>query len=199
MIQSKETFWSGGGERWTIDSTGTLTTGSVPWARLTSFPSDCLAGQYVSGIGSALICSTPAGGDITAVTAGTGLTGGGTEGDVTLNVDDSRFINTTGDDLMTGKLTISRNIDDALLLNNTVSLKNYAFAIGSGDGAFVIKDDTTVRFKIDTSGNVSVANLTSANCDVKASVSGVLSCGTDAVDDTNGFVPVLMLFKEEEQ
>jgi len=104
-------FWSGGGERWTIDSTGTLTTGSVPWARLTSFPSDCLAGQYVSGIGSALICSTPAGGDITAVTAGTGLTGGGTEGDVTLNVDDSRFINTTGDDLMTGKLTISRNID----------------------------------------------------------------------------------------
>jgi hypothetical protein len=46
-----------GDVRWT----GTLQGGSVPWARLTSFPSDCSPGQYVYGIGGTLKCSAPAG------------------------------------------------------------------------------------------------------------------------------------------
>jgi hypothetical protein len=41
--------------RWT----GTLQGGSIPWARLTNFPSACPAGQYVSGIGGTLTCSSP--------------------------------------------------------------------------------------------------------------------------------------------
>jgi len=44
-----------GDVRWT----GTLQGGSVPWARLTSFPGDCPSGQYVYGIGSTLKCSAP--------------------------------------------------------------------------------------------------------------------------------------------
>jgi hypothetical protein len=51
--------------------TGILQGGSVPWARLTTFPSACTTGQYVTGIGSTLTCSTPAGG-------GGGLSGSGT-------------------------------------------------------------------------------------------------------------------------
>jgi hypothetical protein len=47
-----------GDVRWT----GTLQGGSVPWARLTSFPSDCPLGQYVYGVGGTLKCSAPAGG-----------------------------------------------------------------------------------------------------------------------------------------
>jgi hypothetical protein len=43
--------------RWT----GTLQGGSIPWARLTNFPSGCPAGQYVSGIGGTLTCSSPTG------------------------------------------------------------------------------------------------------------------------------------------
>jgi hypothetical protein len=51
--------------------TGTLQGGSVPWARLTTFPTACTTGQYVSGIGSTLTCSTPPGG-------GGGVSGSGT-------------------------------------------------------------------------------------------------------------------------
>ena len=49
-----------GDVRWT----GTLQGGSVPWARLTSFPGDCPSGQYVYGIGSTLKCSAPPSGGI---------------------------------------------------------------------------------------------------------------------------------------
>jgi hypothetical protein len=44
-----------GDVRWT----GTLQGGSIPWARLTNFPSACPAGQYVSGIGGTLTCGSP--------------------------------------------------------------------------------------------------------------------------------------------
>jgi len=51
---------------------GTLQGGSVPWARLTSFPSACPAGQYVTAVGSTLTCSTPpAGGNISGSGAAT--------------------------------------------------------------------------------------------------------------------------------
>lgn len=45
-----------GDVRWT----GTLQGGSVPWTTLTSFPSACSSGQYVSAVGSSLTCSAPA-------------------------------------------------------------------------------------------------------------------------------------------
>ena len=44
-----------------IDSSGTLTAGNIPWARLSGLPSSCPSGEYVSGIGGTLTCSAPAG------------------------------------------------------------------------------------------------------------------------------------------
>ena len=60
-----------GDVRWT----GTLQGGSVPWSRLTGFPSTCSTGQYVSAVGSTLTCSTPAGGGgtVTQLNQGTGI------------------------------------------------------------------------------------------------------------------------------
>jgi len=44
-----------------IDESGILQVGNVPWARLSGFPATCGTGQYVSAVGSTLTCSTPAG------------------------------------------------------------------------------------------------------------------------------------------
>ena len=55
-------FYYGGVEKWRIDSAGVLQVGSVPWARLSDFPSDCASGQYVYGIDgttNAFKCSAP--------------------------------------------------------------------------------------------------------------------------------------------
>ncbi|PJE57827.1 MAG: hypothetical protein COU81_03985 [Candidatus Portnoybacteria bacterium CG10_big_fil_rev_8_21_14_0_10_36_7] len=59
-------FWFGtntgtGDNKFIIDSSGSLSTGIVPWARLSSFPSACGAGQYVTAVGATLTCSTPSG------------------------------------------------------------------------------------------------------------------------------------------
>jgi hypothetical protein len=49
-----------GDVRWT----GTLQGGSVPWARLTNFPSACPSGQFVTAVGTTLICASPPSGGI---------------------------------------------------------------------------------------------------------------------------------------
>lgn len=55
----------------------------------------CPAGQSIRSINenSDIICEidNDSGGDVTAVTAGTGLIGGGVSGDLTINIDDSEF------------------------------------------------------------------------------------------------------------
>jgi hypothetical protein len=56
-----------GDVRWS----GTLQGGSVPWQRLTSFPSACPSGQFVTAVGSTLNCATPSGGG--------GVTGSGSQ------------------------------------------------------------------------------------------------------------------------
>ncbi len=62
-----------------IDETGTMNAGTVPWARLGSYPAACGAGQYVTAVGGTLTCSTPAGASLPAGTSGQTLRHNGTD------------------------------------------------------------------------------------------------------------------------
>jgi hypothetical protein len=55
-----------GDVRWS----GTLQGGSVPWARLTSFPSGCPPGQFVTAVGSTLTCASPSSGEVSGFGSG---------------------------------------------------------------------------------------------------------------------------------
>ena len=52
----KISFYFGGTEKWKIDSTGSLATGTVPWARLDDYPTGCAANEAVQVIGDTLTC-----------------------------------------------------------------------------------------------------------------------------------------------
>jgi hypothetical protein len=55
-----------GDVRWS----GTLQGGSVPWSRLTSFPSSCPPGQFVTAVGTTLTCASPSSGEVSGFGSG---------------------------------------------------------------------------------------------------------------------------------
>ncbi len=70
--------------------------------------------QYVSGVWT---CSNAGTGTITGVTAGTDLTGGGTSGPVTLNLDTTKVPQLNAANTFTGNQTITGNITSSALIS----------------------------------------------------------------------------------
>ncbi len=143
-------------------------------------------GKWCNTNGTQVICNSdlPAGGTVTSVGSGAGLTGGPIITSGTLSIDtswaDNRYVNTAGD-TMTGKLSVSLGSDNMLTFVHSGTTKQYTFAVGT-DGAIVIKDEGgNVRLKIDSSGNVGIGTASpSQKLDVVGNIKGTQLCiGSD--------------------
>jgi hypothetical protein len=124
-------------------------------------------------------------GDITAVTAGTGLSGGGTTGDVTVSIDTAVTADLTTAQTLTNKTLTSPKIS----LAYTAKTDNYTVADGDQNALFTMNAATAKTFSIPTDATFNFAIGTQIHFawitgagqpDIKAVTSGtttVLSTG----------------------
>ena len=136
-------------------------------------------------------------GDIEGVTAGNGLTGGGTSGAVTVNVGagdgisvaadavavDSSVLRTTGDGVVSG----SAQIDGASITNNSISLGGVSIALNGTDAtpAFDLQDATGY---VGDSNLITLGTVTSGNVNAILPVGVVTGSSQVSHDSTTGFV-----------
>ena len=103
-------------------------------------------------------------GDITAVTAGTGISGGGTSGAVTVSIDTAVTADLTTTQTLTNK-TLTAPVISSPKISSTYSAKTAAYTFASGDegNIFSMNNAATQQFNIPTDATFNFAVGTEIN------------------------------------
>ena len=103
-------------------------------------------------------------GDITGVTAGTGLSGGGTSGAVTVSIDTAVTADLTTAQTLTNK-TLTAPVISSPKISSTYSAKTAAYTFASGDegNIFSMNNAVTQQFNIPTDATFNFAVGTEIN------------------------------------
>lgn len=167
----------------TITTSGTLAIDtSVVQARVTGA---CVAGQFVTGVGAdgsvTCVSQMNPGGDITAVTAGVGLTGGAVSGDATLSVDSTVFQARITGACSAGQYVIGVGQDGSVVCANDANSGGDVTAVSAGPGltggaasgeAVLAVDTTAIQTRI--TGSCAVGQYITS-----IAVSGAVTCASD--------------------
>lgn len=110
------------------------------------------------------IWTTANSGDITGVTAGTGLSGGGTSGAVTVSIDTAVTADLTTAQTLTNK-TLTAPVISSPKISSTYSAKtaSYTFASGDEGNIFSMNNAATQQFNIPTDATFNFAIGTEIN------------------------------------
>jgi hypothetical protein len=117
-----------------------------------------------SGTNMAFTWVTPQVGDITGVTAGTGISGGGTSGTVTVSIDTAVTADLTTAQTLTNK-TLTAPVITSPKISSTYSAKTAAYTFVSGDegNIFSMNNASTAQFNIPTDATFNFAVGTEIN------------------------------------
>jgi hypothetical protein len=167
-----------------ITTPGAMTLGSTYTIGL----QPCSANQVLQYVGTAWTCSNAGAGTVTGVTAGTDLTGGGTSGTVTLNLDTTKVPLLAATNTFTGNQTVNGNLSaTGVVTGNSFQIGSNLFDYGNyanGNAFLGFAGNTTTTGILNTAAGAAALLKNTTGSENTASGWGALSSNTTGNNNT---------------